>query len=644
MALIQKVTVQAQGVASVTANLSGVTAGNLLTVQASANQYSDSPSVIVAPTGYSTAAAVFNTGQINGSSYAGAGIFYKENVTAGAQSATLDATGTAVLQGAITLAEWSGYATSASLDASATNFATYTAAGAETANSGTTAAVAQASELVLGVMLYAGQGADSNLGITDPPTGYTSLAVNQADNNQPYVCYEQCYQESTSLSGAQSINWNYTSSSTSQGWAAAIATFKASGGSSGNALGADIAAQPEILGSMHASQSLSGAATIYPFARGQFRQVNAALALASVSPAMEGSAQARQQAEGFSVAQPVVQGMAQAIQRLSAGVSLQPAVAGSFTVKSSAVSLTGAITVQPGVSGAMTARQGFAGAILLQPEVSGVLTASQPGVVSLVGAIAVQPGMAGYLSARQSAPGSVTAPARVAGSFTGINALAGGARALPSVAGAWLGFLRLSTGIPAPYAARGTAYAWQALHGDVILQPDISGSIHPPFVGYPADPHYYAVQPARFFYAAAPFRAFYAKAPFRSFYALCQSDMAVPIPYAIDPSETKVLTLDATADLPSGVTLTGTPTVDVVVLSGSDGSAAAHFTGAVMNSTPITVDTATGGTVTIATGLAVQLIASGCVDGVQYEIRITCQTSQSNNVEVLKATLTCSAS
>ena len=154
---------------------------------------------------------------------------------------------------------------------------------------------------------------------------------------------------------------------------------------------------------------------------------------------------------------------------------------------------------------------------------------------------------------------------------------------------------------------------------------------------------FYARQAARFFYAAAPFRAFYAKAPFRSFYALCQSDMAVPIPYAIDPSETKVITLDATADL-SGVTLTGTPTIAVAVTKGSDPNASAHFTSPTINTTPINVTTPSGASVTIATGLAVQFIASGCVDGCSYEIRITCQTSQANNVEVLKASLTCTAS
>lgn len=444
-----------------------------------------------------------------------------------------------------------------------------------------------------------------------------------------------------------------------------LLTASGGGGGSSTTLAGSVASQPAILGGLQASQSLSaspaaapiaqgaavarmvmaGAATIYPFAGGQFRQVNAALALASVSPAIEGLAQGRQQAAGSSVAQPVVQSVAQAFQRLAAMVSLQPAISGSFTIHSSAVSLTGAITVQPSVSASMSARQGFAGTILLQPEVSGVLTISQPGTVSLVGAIAVQPGMIGYLSARQSAAGSVTAPARAAGSFTGINALSGSATALPSVAGAWLGFLQLATGVPAPYAARGTAYAWQPLQGDVILQPAVAGAIHPPFVGYPVDPHFYVLQPARVFYAKAPARSFYVAMAPRTFYVLDEPTMTAQIfPGVLDPAETQVLTIDATALLPAGVTLTsivGAPVVAVV--HGLDANAANVFSGAAINTAPIAADPPDI-PVAIGANLAVQLVATNPADGVQYEVRIPCQTSRANKVVTLKAIIGSTAS
>ncbi len=159
-----------------------------------------------------------------------------------------------------------------------------------------------------------------------------------------------------------------------------------------------------------------------------------------------------------------------------------------------------------------------------------------------------------------------------------------------------------------------------------------------------AEWQFYAAMAARSFYAAMPARSFYAAMPFRSFYALCTSDMATQIQSAIDPGETKVLTLDATADLPAGVTLTGTPTVSVIVTRGTDANAAAHFIMPTINTTPVAVTNANGAVVTIQPGLCVQLIASGCLDGCWYEVRATCQTTQGNNVEVLKAVLTCTAS
>lgn len=324
-------------------------------------------------------------------------------------------------------------------------------------------------------------------------------------------------------------------------------------------------------------------------------------------------------ADGSATVTPTAHGSALASQSAKGAATVAVAAAGAALAILSAV---GSATVQPTAQGSAAASQAAQGAAIVTPTAKGAVVSV--GTNYAHGAASITPTAAGIAQAYASARGAASISTAVHGQA--------------------LAFLPAQGSATVQFTAQGTAYASQSAIGSATIQPTASGTTHPPIQSYPVDPHYYAVMPARFFYAAAPFRAFYAKAPFRSFYALCQSDMAVPIPYAIDPSETKVLTLDATADLPSGVTLTGTPTVDVVVLSGSDGSAAAHFTGAVMNSTPITVDTATGGTVTIATGLAVQLIASGCVDGVQYEIRITCQTSQSNNVEVLKATLTCSAS
>lgn len=146
------------------------------------------------------------------------------------------------------------------------------------------------------------------------------------------------------------------------------------------------------------------------------------------------------------------------------------------------------------------------------------------------------------------------------------------------------------------------------------------------------------------YYAAMAARSFYAAMPFRSFYVQVNSNMATSFPSAIDPRETKVLTLDATADLPAGVTLTCTPQVTVTVTRNTDANAAAHFTNQTINTTPVTVANASGATTTIAPGLGVQIIASGCLDACWYEVAITCPTTQPNNVETLKAVLACTAS
>ena len=197
----------------------------------------------------------------------------------------------------------------------------------------------------------------------------------------------------------------------------------------------------------------------------------------------------------------------------------------------------------------------------------------------------------------------------------------------------------------AALASQGTG-STQATNAASVLSPLQSNAVVIEITTLSANPEwqFYAAMPQRSFYAAMPQRSFYAAMPFRSFYALCTSNMATQIPSAIDPGDVKVITLDATADLPAGVTLTSVQKVEIVVTRNTDANAAAHFTSPTINTTPVTTTNASGQTVTIAAGLCVQLIASGCVDAVWYEIRVTCATTQSNNVEVLKAVLACTAS
>ncbi|MGF6837087.1 hypothetical protein QF001_000954 [Paraburkholderia youngii] len=111
----------------------------------------------------------------------------------------------------------------------------------------------------------------------------------------------------------------------------------------------------------------------------------------------------------------------------------------------------------------------------------------------------------------------------------------------------------------------------------------------------------------------------------------------IPIPLQFDwkdPRETVVLTFDATLMLASGETLTGTPTVQITTVSGSDATPSLVVANMTINAAALSFVGKT-----IAVGAAVQAVASAGNFASQYLIAITCQTSNPNKVLVLKATL-----
>lgn len=101
-----------------------------------------------------------------------------------------------------------------------------------------------------------------------------------------------------------------------------------------------------------------------------------------------------------------------------------------------------------------------------------------------------------------------------------------------------------------------------------------------------------------------------------------------------DPRESVILTFDATAMLPSGVTLSSAGTPSITTTVGNDASPALVLTGTLVNSSPLTVAGRT-----IAAGCAVQAVASAGDFSSQYLIAITCPTSNQNIVLTLKAVL-----
>lgn len=212
----------------------------------------------------------------------------------------------------------------------------------------------------------------------------------------------------------------------------------------------------------------------------------------------------------------------------------------------------------------------------------------------------------------------VLAPPVAAGGLTATNPLAGSAVIAPSAQGAWTALVSASSVV---------------LVGPV----GASGTLQPLGATLPADARYYAAMGVRGFYAALPERPFYSAASLRSFYILDDPDVT-PTLDTKDPSEKVVLTLDATADLAAGETLTGTPTVSVVVMVGNDPNASSMVTLPQVNAAPVTIKTSRG-TVTIATGQCVQAVCANGVNGSQYLVAATCTTSNPDKVLTLKGIL-----
>lgn len=211
-------------------------------------------------------------------------------------------------------------------------------------------------------------------------------------------------------------------------------------------------------------------------------------------------------------------------------------------------------------------------------------------------------------------------------------------------------------------AARGATASAQAMHGQTALSRlrtssavtitgvahlhatlgALAASLHvlPPVPGYAGDGHYYIALAARPFYATLPARPFYAAIRARPFYILSNPDMT-PNFDTLDPRETLVLTLDASAELASGETLTAIETLTTTQQSGPTGTAPT-LSGQLINAQPVTL-VVNGVPVTIAVGAAVQVVATGGTNGCRYLIAATCTTSNPDKVLTLKGVLPVSA-
>jgi len=114
----------------------------------------------------------------------------------------------------------------------------------------------------------------------------------------------------------------------------------------------------------------------------------------------------------------------------------------------------------------------------------------------------------------------------------------------------------------------------------------------------------------------------------------------------LDPSEEAVFTLDATPGLDPGETLTGILQISVTLLRGSDPNAAQFVLtnpAPAINTAPVTVNKLIGSPLTIATGCCVQGAMASPVDGVWYQIKVVCSTTNPLKRLALKAVVPGSA-
>lgn len=221
IAKVQSVNATASGT-TITATLTGVTAGNLLTLQLSFYQ-SSSQTAVATPTdsnGTFSVAIAPTALNLSLDSFASA-IYYEANAAAGTHTATVTLHGSPV--GHVTFIEWSGAATSSVLDKTASNGSISTT---QNRASGTTAALTASNDLALVALAVASGAGQTNAAISDPPSGYTSLYAQQ--DTAVDVGVEFAYQLLSS-SAAQSTTWTWTDSTTA-GSMGVIATFLAAAG------------------------------------------------------------------------------------------------------------------------------------------------------------------------------------------------------------------------------------------------------------------------------------------------------------------------------------------------------------------------------------------------------------------------------
>lgn len=217
MAIAQVQSVTGNGATIV---LNGVVAGNWLSLQTGWLRTTSTGLAEATPTDSNGTFLVgrADTPAAQGTDDAGVSIFYIQNAASGTHTATPQVN-TATR---MTYSEFSGLATSGTLDVGASGTTNNTAHTSRT--TGTTAATAQADELILICLVIDAATGVADVGYTDPVSTFTTLHKFIPSNVD--ISIFQAFKV-VSATGTQTATFNWTASEATMSSQAAIATFKA---------------------------------------------------------------------------------------------------------------------------------------------------------------------------------------------------------------------------------------------------------------------------------------------------------------------------------------------------------------------------------------------------------------------------------
>ena len=619
---------QGSAVTSITLTLSGVTAGNALVIEGAFSPLSATDSVVY-PTGWTSAVSAKTPG---GNSYAVLGVI--TGVASGTQTITISSKLGSSTYWAIRMHEVSGLASSP-VDSAA--IATGTTTGTTLAI--TSPAATTGASIAFSPLAY--DNANTFSGVLSASSPWTTLWYVGNASIEAGAGADQVYTGAST----PTITWSGMTADTA-GWAAAIVPLLAASsgdtGSSATTDGADLSAASATLSIAASSAKTDGA--------------DVSLAVSSLHTSGSG---APLDGADVSSAAAVLNNHASSAKTDGADTS----------VATGSLSATGISSTTDGQDSSATASAMSVAGAGSSVDVADISNASGTvGTATITGSTAVTDGAdasASTVTLSMSGSSTTTDGADSSAAVGVMTVTATSATADGPDASALLSLLLItSTGYARDGPDVSLALSGMNAVGSSATTdgPDISqgtateGAVpfYVPSIEFNVKSNqrsFYAALISRIFYAALSARAFYAALISRSFYAASFSrsfyrmnnTMIPAFPNAIDPAETKVLTIDATADLATGVTLTGIIGSPIItLLSGNDPLASTRFSGAIINSASIPA-LPPGIPVSIVANMAVQIIATTPMDGATYEIRVPCTTSQANNTITLKGVLNCTS-